>query len=425
MNNSPTRRGDADVIAFSAFNGLRDDVPAERFNGADTASDKRNGADLNVAINVDIDASGAVSRRAGYAQVLSGAAHSLWANPAGTVCLLAQGANLRMLQPDYSSTALRTLAGVGERISYACEGERVYFSNGVDTGVVEAGSARSWGLAVPNLPGVAATVGTLPSGRYQFAMTHVRAGGQESGAPLAGVIDLAAGAGLVFTLPVSTDPGVAAKRVYLSAPDGETLYLAFEAANATTTASYTGDTYDLVEPLATQFMGPAPAGQLVAYYRGRMWVAAGDLLYPSEPFAYELFDYRNYLRFDGRITLLAPMTDKERSDDTALHSGFFVGTDTSCGIVVGAAPDDFAYVPKTTYGAVLGALDYVDGALLTDASSTSRQLPMWLTTEGVCVGRPDMDIENLTRSKYGFTARGQGAALFMPGPNRFIATANF
>lgn len=424
MNNSPTRRGDADVIAFSAFNGLRNDVPSERFNGHDTDPAKRTAADLAAAVNVDIDKSGAVARRAGYSRVVTGASHSLWASPTENLCLVVQGNALCRLRTDYGTTVLRTLTGT-DRVSYYAVNDRVYFSNGVDTGVVSEGAARSWGLAVPPLPGVAVTVGSLPAGRYQFAMTFVRTDGQESGAPLAGLIEVPAGAGLAFSLPVSSDPGVKTKRLYLSAPDGETLYQASEVANATTSATYAGDTFELVIPLETQFLGPPPAGQLVAYYRGRMWVAAGDTLYPSEPYAYELFNYRNYLQFDSRITLLAPMEDKESVDSPASRSGFFVGTDSSCGVVVGSSPEDFSYVAKTTYGAVLGALDYVDGSLFSDHGTGARALPLWLTTQGVCVGRPDMQIENLTRARYSFACAGQGAALFMPGPNRFIATANF
>lgn len=425
MNNSPARRPDADTIAFSAFNGLRNDVPPVRFNGRDVDPAKRDGADLAVAVNVDIDQSGAVARRAGYTLAAAGAAHSLWADPTGTSCFVVQGGALKRLNADYSTTALRQLAGTG-RVSYCAVNGLVYYTNGEDSGVVEHGADRSWGLPPPAPPGVtAAGGGALPAGRYQFTMTHVRADGQESGAPLARIVDVAAdGGALVFTL-AQAPPDVAARRLYLSTPNGETLYQALVCGPGAGTARYDRDTTELAVPLATALLGPPPAGQLVAYYRGRVWVAVGDTLYPSEPYAYELFNYRNYLQFDSRITLLAPLVDKESADGAPVHSGFFVGTDTSCGVLVGSAPDDFSYVPKTDYGAVLGALDYVDGALFYDKTIGARTLPMWLSTAGICIGRPDMEIENPTRTRYSFAAAGQGAALFLPGPNRFIATANF
>ena len=155
-----------------------------------------------------------------------------------------------------------------------------------------------------------------------------------------------------------------------------------------------------------------------------MYVAVGDVLYPSSSFGYELFDLREYIPLDGRITLLAPLTDKEMIIDRGLGSGLFIGTDRSCGVLAGTSPENFQYVPKSDYGAIPGALAYVDGALFGDDSLGARQLPMWLTTQGICIGMPEMAIRNLTRSHYTIPAAGLGAALFMPGPNRFLATAN-
>jgi len=110
--------------------------------------------------------------------------------------------------------------------------------------------------------------------------------------------------------------------------------------------------------------------------------------------------------------------------DSGKNSGLFIGTDTSCGVLIGSSPEDFQYIRKTSYGAVDGALAYVDGALYGDNSLGARELPMWLSTQGICIGMPDMTIQNLTRTKFGFTVGSQGAAIFMPGPNRFIANSN-
>jgi len=296
----------------------------------------------------------------------------------------------------------------------------VYFSNGTDTGIVEGGAARSWGLPVPPTPGVSVTVGNMGAGAYQFTMTYSRADGQESGAALAGRADVVDGSGLNFALPVSSDPSVVLKTLYISPPNSEVMYWALSAPNGQLTAQYANNALELNLPLLTQFLGPAPAGQLVGYYRGCMFVASGNVLYPSEPFAYELFDLRKNIQLDGRITMFAAMEDKDGSS-----SGLFLGTDKSHGILFGDSPEDFRYVPKADYGVVEGAMTYVDGALYGDNSAGVRPLPVWLTTQGICVGMPDMQIKNLTRTKFGFTAAGTGAALFMPGPNRLIFTSNF
>lgn len=410
MAENQEQQRDADVIAYSSFTGVRNDVTPERFAISD----------LDIAVNCDLDKTGRLARRAGYTRHITGAIHSLWAN--GSICLYVTGGNLVRMQPDYSTLTVRSGLTPGLKMSYDTLAGRIFYSNGTETGVLDAGVSRSWGINPP-LPFMATpTVGGMPGGRYQYTMTFSRADGQESGAGLAGTIQLPTNSGLTFTLPISTDPGVTGKTIYLTPPNGDVLFVAAMVLNSTTTLTYANDTKELVVPLETQFLQLAPAGQLVKAYRGRMFVAAGDTLYPSEPFAYEQFDIRNYIQLDSRITMLATIEDR---DAGAANSGFFVGTDRSCGVLIGSSPDEFQYVPKTDYGAVLGALDYVDGALYGDGSTGARQLPMFVTTSGICVGMPNMEISNLTRTKYEFTAAGVGAAIFEPGPNRFIAVTNY
>lgn len=405
---------DPDVVTFAAFNGLRSDVPAERFDSGD----------LHAAINVDLDKSGQVSRRGGFTSLAAGAMHSAWSDRRREIAMVVRAGGLYRISSGIVFSLVTTLANPDAPMAYERVDNRVYFSNGTDSGVYEDGAARSWGLPVPPLPGVAAIAGNMPAGTYQFALSYLRADGQESGTrPLAGLIELPASGGIQFTLPVSTHPEVVGKVLYLSSPNGEVLREAAAVANGLTGLTWLSDPGSLSELLQVQGLSAPPAGQRVAFYRGYMFVAAGDTLYVSEPYSYEMFDLRRYLQLDGRITLLAPFSDKDRSDSSR-DSGFFVGTDHSCGVLAGTNPSDFQYVPKTDYGAIPGALDYVDGSLFHQGETGARALPMWLTTQGVCVGMPDLLINNLTRAKFTFPAAGRGAALFMPGPKRFLATAN-
>lgn len=413
MADNQTLQRDQDVVTYEAFTGLRGDVTPERFGPSDLA----------VGDNVDLDKSGRLSRRDGYTLKLAGAVRSLWADEQQDWCLFVMSGTLWRLNRDYSTVPLRALAATNARMTYARVNDRIYFMNGVDSGVIEclSGAVRSWGLPVPPLPALTRGVGLMPAGTYQYVMTWVRRDGQESGAPLAGSITVPDGSMLTGRLPTPTDPDVVAANFYLSTPNGDVLY--FAQTTSGNTFQYGNDTTELSLPLATQFLQAPPAGQAVAYYRGVMYVAVGDTIYPSTGYGYELFDLREYIPLDGRVTLLAPFVDKEMYE-TGKNSGIFVGTDRSCGALVGSGPKEFQYVPKTPYGAIEGALDFVDGSLFGDDSAGARQLPMWLTTQGLCVGQQDMTIRNITRSKFNFAAAGQGAALFMPGPNRFLASAN-
>jgi hypothetical protein len=425
-----------------AFSGLRNDRPVERFDPSD----------LSVAQNIDIDNSGAIAMRSGYVLRSAGAKHSLWSSDDEAIALYVSGTALYRLNADTSGTVLMTGLTAGLPMAYWKTLDRVYFTNGQQSGVLDNGIVRSWGLAVPPAPAVSQTSGAMPAGSYQYTLTYFRNDGQESGAALASRIDIAAtGAyqpysvsqtysssggsaaatytatpeqvtnnsgvgGLSFTLPVSSDPTVVSKGIYISTPNSEVLYLAMVVPNATTSATYSGSTAEFNLPLITQFLAPPPAGQIVRDYRGVMYVASGDAIYPSEDYGYELFDYRKAIPFDGRVTLLEAL-------DNPGGGGLFVGTDRACGALVGRGIADFEYVPKVNYGAVEGTSVRVDGSLFGDDSAGARLLPVWLTTHGIMVGLPQMEVRNLTRTRYRIAASGRGAGVFQPTSNRLILTA--
>lgn len=405
---------DPDVISFGAFSGLRNDVSSERFEGSD----------LDLGDNIDIDNTGRIQRRAGRTRVSATATHSLWSD-GGALAFCVQGSELKKVALDYTTTTVLTGLTPGLVMSYVKINDNVYFSNTQQRGVWTPSGVRSWGLPVAPTPGVSTGFGALPAGDYQFVATHVRNDGQEGGASLAGRVTVGENSSITFTMPLPTDASIAYHSIYLSPPNGDVLYRAVDIVVPATSASYAGDTSEFVDELFTQFLQAPPLGHLVGYYAGRAYVAVDDVLYPSEPFAYELFDLRNYIPMSGRVTMIAPLEDKESLEAPGMNSGLFLGTDRSCGVLVGNDPKTFQYVPKTDYGAIEGALDFVDGTLFGSGEFGARQLPMWLSTQGVCIGVPGMEIRNLTRSRYAFTAAGRGAALFQSNPNRFVAISNF
>jgi hypothetical protein len=387
---------------MEAFAGLRNDTTPERFTRAD----------LSVANNVDIDNTGQISLRSGYTLVSAGAFHSLYGDPTRRVAVV--NGVFSSIDAANAITPLKSLTDAVSKIGYSVSDNRLFFSNGTDSGVLQNGSVRTWGLTPPTALGAIATIGNLPAGSYQFTMTYVRNDGQESGAGLGGILTLPLGSGLTFALPVSSDPSVTSKNIYLTTPNGGVLYLAMSVPNAQTTASYVGDTKELNLELITQFMENAPSGQLSVVYKGRMYVASGSMLYPSQPFNYELFNLREAIALDGRITMLAAIEE---------DNNLFIGTDKSVGIVVGDTLEEFKYIPKLNYGAIEGALTFVDGSLWGDNSTNARMLPVFLTTRGICVAIPQGEIKNTHRTRYSFTTSGQGAALFNPVSNRLILSA--
>lgn len=401
-------------MIYGDWTGLRNDRPDYRFTKTD----------LVTGINIDIDNSGLISRRPGTTKLNSAQSHSLWSD--NKIAFVVSGGALNLVNDDYTLTPIMSVTSNRARMSYEKMNDRIYFSNGIDSGVYENNSLRSWGLPVPPVPGAFPSVGNMHAGTYQFVVTYLRADGQESGAGPAGVMDLPANGGIIFSLPVSSDSGVVAKSLYMTTSNGEILYLADTVPAARVEYEYRNDSLDLSFPLQTQFKSAPPPGHKVKYYRGHIYVASNEMIFPSEDLAYELFDVRKAFYLDSRVTMIASMEDKEEPGDTqGTNSGLFVGTQQTTGVLIGKSTIEAQYVPKMEYGAVEGADTLVDGSLFGDDSVGARKIPVWLSREGVCVGMSNMNIVNLTRTKYGFTADGVGAAFFMPGPNKFIATCNY
>lgn len=368
---------------MKGFKGLRNTVDPERLKDGE----------LVTANNVDLDKTGRISRRTGYSQANADAAHSLFSN--GELCLYVSATSLKRLATDYSSTILATVTA-GARMAYCHENGRTYYTNGHQTGIVQDGASRSWGLSVPGLPMATNTVGNLPPGRYQYVMTYIRADGQESGAGLAGEVDVTDG-GISFTdIPVSDDAEVAYKMLYLTPANGDVLYQALLLDNADTTASYGDDGLNLQVPLRTQFMQGAPAGQIIGYYKGRLYVVDGNIVYPSQAYSPELFDLRDFIPYGDRITLFAPV-----------ENGIWLGTEKEVGWIGGNGPEDFTYDKKADYGAIFGTLAYH----FQQTKNGDIKFALFVTDLGICAGYPGGTFVNLTEQDYRYIQPNEGCAL--------------
>lgn len=372
---------------YRQWAGLRNNTSAERFQQTD----------LVAAQNVVLDNTGRLKRREGQTLKLSGATHSLWSF--GDLCLMVQGTELKQLHADFTATTLRAGLTANQPMSYCYVAGRVYYSNGLETGVVEGQRSRSWGVIPPMTQGSAvATVGDMRPGVYQWAVTYLRGDGQESGTGLAGEINLPDGGGLVFTLPVSDDPDVTHKLLYLSPPNGDVLYEAALLKNSDTTATYADTGVRLNRPLDTQFKQPAPAGHIVAHYRGRMLVAIDNSLFYSDAFGYELFDLRHWYTFDSRIQIVAPT-----------ENGIFVATEHRTEFVQGKDAHEFELIHRADYGAVEGTLAYLPARLL-GLDGGEDDVAIWTATQGICLGMAGGSLLNLTNPNYQIPVRANGGA---------------
>lgn len=385
---------------FTAFGGIRNRLAPERL----ALSTKQIGGidqrtDLVEAVNVDIDDSGRVSRRVGQTMKVAGAAHSLWAED--DLCLFVQGGALKRLHSDYTTETLRT--GMSDTVHYVKVNDRVYWTDGAQTGMVALGVAQNWGMPIEyNQPNAVVGAGVMRAGTYLYAMTKIGPDGQESGTGMAVRVDLPVDSGLTFSWPTDIDADSVA--IYLSEPNSEVLYRALTEHAANGTAVFAGGALAL--PLNTQWLDSPPTGQCLTYHRGRIYIATGAFLYATDAVGYNYVDLRDYLAIDNTmIRFIAGVTH-----------GLYVGTEKAVYFLQGDKLDELTSNSVVDSFGVAGSAIIVDGFAATgDKALAGNQCAMFATGLGICMGTPDGVVTNLTLDRFQTTMGRIGAAVFRSG----------
>lgn len=398
-----------DGFTYKTFLGLRNNVKISRFALGD----------LEVAKNIDLDDTGAAQRRNGYVQKIDpNACHSV--GPSGFArCFYVRGTTLYEILPNYSTTALITGLTPNRPMTYFVSADRCYWTNGIEKGCIEKTGNRSWGLDIPPKIAAVVTGGSLrtgrtdvPTARYQFTMVYLRNDNQESGASLAEYLDVPDNGGILFSnLPVSSDPTVDRKAIYITEPNGETMYRAIVMRNSATSVAYTARGR-MTMALATQFLGPPPASDIVSFQGGSCLIVVDDKIRYSEPFAFELFDSRKFIPFPSKVNVVC-------SFDNGVH----VGTENEHAWLAGDTPDKLEWNARASYGAIFGTLDFVDGAMFAKQDGVDTY-GIWATKEGIVKGTPDGSLHNLTRSRflYPIQERGSGLVRLNEGMGQYVVT---
>jgi hypothetical protein len=388
----------AKPFLFEKFRGINNILPE------DSLYSPEEGVFLRTATNIDIDNAFKLRRRKGRRKIFTGVPHSLWSDV--QTCLFREGTALKRLSGDWTTATLRNDLVGNLPMSFLSLDGRVYYSDTVHTGVISEGVSRTWGMFPPPAPGVVTAPGDAPAGRYLVAATYMRDDGQESGAegPAAITLTTEAGGMTVF-LTASQDPGVTAIRLYISAPDGQQLYLSGVFSNVTQTAVYRGG--PLGRELKTLFLQPAPAGQLIEYLLGKVYVASGQYVFPSKAFSYELFDFEDFLPFDGIVTLLGAVEDGIYASDG--KKTYFI-------------EDGKKRHDGLPHAAIPGTMVYADLATIGDGSISGKGL-IWASDKGIILGMKGGVTKNLTEANYVYDSASWGAGLFRQanGINQYIA----
>lgn len=374
---------------------------------------------VRAAVNVDIAPGqvvdqvpmGAARTREGFTLVDAATWHSVWAHPAVAFALGVRNGVLTRIANDgnLTRTTLQTLTDAAAPVSYAEAAGTVWWSNGTDRGRVSAaGAALVWGVpeVTATLTLAAAGSGGLHAGRYQVCASYLDAAGEESAPSAIKTITLTEGQGITLTLSAAAPTGATKTRIYRSSHDGDVLYHAGDVVGSTTSIAITNTA--LRKPIETLGARRTPAASIVRAWNGRLWCAAGSVVWFSMPGRYGLYrPMDGFFLLPGTVTLLEPVED-----------GLYVGHARGVEFWAGADPQTFQRVAADACGAVAGTglqIPVTAFQVGPPRDRTATVAAWWSTDGGLVVGRTGGLLQRVTRERLATLPGASGAMLYRRG----------
>lgn len=359
---------------FGKFSGVNNVLPEQRvpMDG------------LVQAVNCDLDNSGELRAALGTTLLAAGDWHSAYGDTDGNRFAVKDG-DLVRFAADGSSAVIQASVGAAKMYFYTLPDGNTVYMNGTVAGTVLSGTntVRTCGVPIPVSAGSAAdTAGSMFPGDYGWQVAYKRdSDGQEGGMqyPVAGVTVTTGGIALTG-LPQLAGHTL---QIYISSHNDDTAYWAGQTAGTTFTFTAANDT--LVLPSKTDFLAPPPVGTHLGFYRGRMLVADGPVLWASRPFQYELFDLRkDYKMFKSDILFHASVDD-----------GVYVGTADGVFFLQGDQFDKLTMRTVDTAPALANSAVVVDGAYIGEGQSSGKSV-ICVAGGYICAGAGGGNWQRLT-----------------------------
>ena len=354
---------------------------------------------LRKALNVDLTQEGHPIRRKGYTLHTAGYAHSVYGcEQLGVFCVVVDGQLLAGPDPD----SLNLVAEVNRynRMSYCFLNDTIYYSNGIQLGEINAYNytARPWGIPVGPTPTLTGPATQNPEGweeTRQVAVVYVDRYGLEGGASEPVLVGAVGDFTVSIPLPLLAE--VSEARVYVSQPNSEILYYAQAIIAAPTITIHPTDIGKGKE-LETLNLKPPMAGQLVASFKGRVYIARNDKIIFTEALQYHLTrPSQGIFMFPGYITLLQPSTD-----------GIYVGTEHGIVFLAGTDPYETKQIHVSAIAPVENAVTRTTEMFGVGASVD--EIPIWWDKAGTLnAGFPGGQINDLTGDRLEVAAYQAGA----------------
>ena len=374
-------------------------IPLPRL-GIDLLSDETQmpAGTVRAAVNVDIDKRGQFARRQGSALTAPGGYDDLY--PWGKTLLARRGGLLLSIDPATMTESVLCDLGADSPVDYTVYNGNLYIASATVLWTLRGDAAYPAGSRLPDsLPDISPTSsGALTSGRYMAAISMIDERGEESPAVPLGQRDVTAGLQLTG---LEITPG-SRWRLYLTPPDGDVLYLAeeFDAVFS----QYAVTVYPGGAPCDTLHLAPMPGGHFVRGYNGRLFVAAGDTLWFSEPLRPHLTAPRhNFIRFVGQVRFVE-----------FVAGGAFVGDDRGVWWLAGDDPSGYRQQHASDAVAVARSSALVPSHHLgVMGSRAAADCAVWLSADGYMVGSPGGQVTALHSDRIRLAPQIAGRSIFL------------
>ena len=142
---------------------------------------------------------------------------------------------------------------------------------------------------------------------------------------------------------------------------------------------------------------PLPPGKFIAYYRSRLYVAKGNVLYISDPIK-DFYDIRTGFRvFSNNINMLI-----------SVERGLYI-SDGVTWFMPGLEPDEFRRDQVFDSDVIPYTAININGELVNEG--ILGKCAIWTSVNGICLGDGEGKVKNLTRHRYAMDSYGIGGAI--------------
>lgn len=350
-------------------------IKVEQFTGMnDVVNKSKGGLELpSVILNSHVKPDGSVEKRQGMEKIVDMPnVHSLWTNNKGVV-LFRAGNKLYRLLNKTTPLELDILTTTPEldKCCYLEVSGYIYISSTnyivrleIATNIIE-----TWGIPIPSSPILNIVAGGMPKGIYHVCLTNVR-NGRISGNSVITPITLIEDGGIEITnLPADA-------QVWITEPNGSQFFFAGTNPQIVTLPQ-------TQETLQTLWAKEPPVLKNLCWNFGRVWGSIGNRIVYSEPYQPELFGIDDFFELEEEPLLIAKTT-----------GGMFIGCKSKTFYLAGNNPMEMHLIESDGGGVLEGSLSYI-----TDMGEYGKNVPLWMSSDGVCVGLHTGQVLNITKDK--------------------------